>query len=228
VSTLDDVKCHLLRSFASAKVCEHPFRNYHLLDVLPTDVLAGAIAELRFPAKALGGVSGKRELHNDSRRYLDAATLIACPFAQAIAGAYQDNETVDLIERMTGSNLGGCYLRIEFAQDTDGFWLEPHTDLGVKKFTLFHYVNAESGDLGTDLYSSERRWACRFPFAANTALVFIPGSNTFHGFERRPIVGIRRSLIVNFVTENWRAREQLAFPERPVAAKNQRRLQATA
>jgi hypothetical protein len=228
MSVLEDAKCHLQHSFAVAKVCEQPFRNYQLCDVLPPDVLAAAIGELRFPPQTTGETSGKRELHNDTRHYLDAETLVACPFARAIADAYQDGDTVALIERMTGADLGGCYLRIELAQDTDGFWLEPHTDLGVKKFTLFHYVSAETDDLGTDLYFDHDRWACRFPFAANTALVFIPAPNTFHGFERRPITGVRRSLIVNFVTEDWRAREQLAFPDRPVVEKQRRPAHALA
>jgi hypothetical protein len=30
---------------------------------------------------------------------------------------------------------------------------------------------------------------------------------------------VRRSLIVNYVTNEWRAREQLAFPQEPVLAK---------
>ena len=39
-------------------------------------------------------------------------------------------------------------------------------------------------------------------------MVFIPGSNTYHGFEKRPIKGVRTSLIINYVTNEWRAREQ--------------------
>jgi hypothetical protein len=50
-------------------------------------------------------------------------------------------------------------------------------------------------------------------------MIFVPSKGTWHGFERRPIQGVRRSLIVNYVTNEWRAREQLAFPEAPVTAK---------
>jgi len=45
----------------------------------------------------------------------------------------------------------------------------------------------------------------------------VPGDNTYHGFEKRPIEGVRISLIINYVTDEWRAREQLAFPEEPIA-----------
>src|SRR5690606_3520048 len=104
------------------------------------------------------------------------------------------------------------------AQDTNGFWLEPHTDLGVKLFTLLLYASREPShaDLGTDIYDTEKRHVGRSPFKANGAMVFVPSDITFHGFEARPIEGVRKSVIVNFVTNDWRAREQLAFPDRPV------------
>ena len=38
-----------------------------------------------------------------------------------------------------------------------------------------------------------------------------------HGFEPRQIDGVRKSVIVNYVTNDWRAREQLAFPDTPIA-----------
>ena len=47
-------------------------------------------------------------------------------------------------------------------------------------------------------------------------MVFVPAGNTFHGFEGRTIEGVRKSVIINYVTEDWRAREQLAFPDRPL------------
>jgi hypothetical protein len=33
--------------------------------------------------------------------------------------------------------------RVEYAQDVDGFWLEPHTGLGVKTFTTLLYLSTE-------------------------------------------------------------------------------------
>jgi len=52
------------------------------------------------------------------------------------------------------------------------------------------------------------------PYRRNAGLIFIPGSDTWHGFHRRPIVGVRRSLIVNYVKPEWRSRHELAFPDR--------------
>jgi hypothetical protein len=56
----------------------------------------------------------------------------------------------------------------------------------------------------------------RSPFASNAAMVFVPSDITFHGFEPRKIEGVRKSVIINYVTNEWRAREQLAFPHEPI------------
>jgi hypothetical protein len=88
----------------------------------------------------------------------------------------------------------------------------------VKSFTLLLYLSKDPShkDLGTDIYDAEKRHFGRSPFASNAAMVFVPSNNTYHGFERRPIKGVRTSLIINYVTNEWRAREQLAFPEAPL------------
>jgi hypothetical protein len=108
---------------------------------------------------------------------------------------------------------------MEFAQDIDGFWLEPHSDLGVKLFTMLLYLSKDPRhqDLGTDIFDADKKRVGRSPFAPNAAMIFVPADNTFHGFEKRPIKGVRTSLIINYVTDEWRAREQLAFPEAPIA-----------
>ena len=128
-----------------------------------------------------------------------------------MAEAFQAADTVELIERECGTDLSGTNLRIEYCQDTNGFWLEPHTDIGVKRFTMSIYLCRDWGaeELGTDIYDENSKHVARAPSPFNSAMLFIPGKNTFHGFERRPIKGVRRSLIVNYVGQEWRAREEL-------------------
>ena len=184
--------------------------------MLPAHV-AQALDALPFEAPPLDGISGSREIHNNTRRYLDQANIEAFPVCRAVAEAFQDPRTVALVEQVTGADLSGCCLRIEYAQDTDGFWLQPHTDLGVKKFTLLYYLSPQSqDDLGTDIYADAKTWSHRAPFTPGAALAFVPSDNTWHGFEPRPIPVVRKSLIVNYVTAEWRAREQLAYPDTPV------------
>ncbi len=71
---------------------------------------------------------------------------------------------------------------------------------------------------GTDLYDIEKRHVGRSPFASNSAMIFVPSDVTYHGFEPRKINGVRKSLIVNYVTAEWRAREQLSFPDQPIVS----------
>ena len=40
--------------------------------------------------------------------------------------------------------LRDSHLRIEYCLDTDGFWLEPHTDIGAKLFTMLVYLSREA------------------------------------------------------------------------------------
>lgn len=70
--------------------------------------------------------------------------------------------------------------------------------------------------MGTDIFDAEKNHIGRSPFNAGGALVFVPADNTFHGFQSRTIEGVRKSIIVNYVTDDWRAREQLAFPNDPI------------
>jgi hypothetical protein len=206
-------------SLAAAERRETPYRHWLLEQVIPAD-MAAAMDALPFEAPALDGVSGSREVHNNTRRYVDAANIAEHPACRALAEAFQDARTVAAIEDVTGARLDGCCLRIEYAQDTDGFWLQPHTDLGVKKFTLLYYLSPQGEeDLGTDIYANAETWSHRAPFEPGAALAFVPSNNTWHGFEPRPIPVVRKSLIVNYVTSEWRAREQLAYPDTPVAGR---------
>jgi hypothetical protein len=209
----------LLESIASSRRNEAPYRHWFLQHCLPETAVEQVLA-LPFPAPALGGISGKREIHNATRRYFDAENRAQFPVCEGFCQAFQDPRVTDRIAGHFGSKLKGTYLRIEYAQDTDGFWLEPHTDLGVKTFTMLLYMSkdAQHQTLGTDIYDPDKKHLGASPFASNAAMVFVPSNITFHGFEPRKIEGVRKSIIINYVTSEWRAREQLAFPDKPIAA----------
>jgi hypothetical protein len=171
-----------------------------------------------FPVTEIGGVSGTREAHNPDRVYFAGENLQTFENARAAAEAFQSPDIVELLASTFAAPLDNTFVRIEYAQDVDGFWLKPHTDIGVKMFTMLIYMSDDPrhADLGTDIYADENTHVGRSSFEPNSAMIFVPAANTWHGFERRPIAGVRRSLIVNYVTDEWRAREQLAFPQTPV------------
>jgi hypothetical protein len=203
----------------SAAVKESPYRHWLWRSVFP-DTVVQAMAALPFPKPDLHGVSGKRELHNDSRHYFDAANQARFAVCDRVARLFQADETVRLLQEATGADLSDTNVRIEYTLDADCFWLQPHTDLGVKRITILFYMpDAEDQqDLGTDIYADPDTWVARPPFEWNTALVFVPSDNTYHGFEKRDIPRVRRTVIVNYVTQDWMAREQLTYPDIPVRA----------
>ena len=209
---------HFLACLDAADRRAAPWPHLILRDCLGEDALDRLLA-LPFAAPELGGVSGERALHNDKRVYFNPQTRERFPVCQALAELFQAPRTVARLEERCGAALRGGFLRIEYAQDVDGFWLEPHTDIGAKRFSMLVYVSRDAAhrDLGTDIYDARRTPVARVPFVPGTALVFVPSQHSLHGFERRPIEGVRKSLIVNYVGPEWRARHELAWPEAPVA-----------
>lgn len=216
----NDVVATLVRSFQRAAATESPYRYWFMTSCLPPAIL-DEVLQLPFAATDLEGVSGKRELHNNTRHYFDEENRALFPCVAAVSRAFQDERATSAIEETFGARLDRTYLRIEFAQDIDGFWLEPHTDIGVKMFTLLMYLSKDPvhADLGTDIYDSDKRWVGRTPYRANSGMIFVPSTITYHGFEARPIAGVRKLLVINYVTEEWRAREQLAYPHEMIRSR---------
>jgi len=210
---------HLAAALARAARGEHPYRHWLLDDVLPREVCDGLIAlPLRPPE--IGDTLGRRETHNASRIFVtpeSRARLLACA---SLAEALQSPGWIALLERHCGVALGGSYLRIEYCLDQGGFWLEPHTDIGAKLFTFLIYLSdhPDAANWGTDILDAEHRLVTRAPATFNSGLIFVPAADTWHAFAPRPIAGIRRTLIVNYVVPEWRSRHELAFPDLPVSA----------
>jgi hypothetical protein len=214
----DDIFDTFARSLRRRHSLMWPYAHAFLDRVLPESVLR-ELTGLPWAAAELDGLSGRREMHNNERRYFDADAVGELSVAADIAEGFQGWRMIRLLHDELGIDLSGTFLRIEYCQDVDGFWLEPHTDLGVKRLTLQCYLGDEGGqqDLGSDIYADPETRVGRAPFGRNKAMLFIPNAHSWHGFERRPIRGVRKSLIVNYVTDEWRAREQLAFPGEPVS-----------
>jgi hypothetical protein len=214
---LSHLIAHFRDSVAKSQRQSEPFTYWRLFDVMPMETVK-AMRALPLTPQDTGGVSGAREIHNATRNYFDQPNVRKYPVCADVAGVFQAPEIAAALAETYGTNLKGTYLRMEYAADTDGFWLEPHTDLGVKKFTFLYFLSDEPAhdDLGTDLYRAKDSHYGRQPFIPNTGLIFVPSNNTWHGFEKRPIHGIRLSLIINYVSHEWRERQQLSFPDQPI------------
>ena len=211
------VSRHFLQALDRSTAGETPFRHWLLQDMLPEETCR-QIDALPFEPPPIDDTLGKRETHNSTRSFFSADRRARFAVCRDVAGALQSPEVTREIERRCGIALGGSHLRIEYCLDTDGFWLEPHTDIGAKLFTMLIYLSDEPGSeaWGTDLLDDDLEIVATAPYRRNAGLIFIPGPNTWHGFHRREIAGVRRSLIVNFVKPEWRSRHELAFPDMPV------------
>ena len=98
--------------------------------------------------------------------------------------------------------------------DEPGFWLEPHTDIFVKKFTMLVYLADDPAlrSAGTDIHEGppDFKYVGSAPYGRNLGVIFIPGPDTWHGVGHVPIKGHRRSIIINYVTSDWRDKWELA------------------
>src|ERR1700761_3108699 len=213
----DDIARSFLSSLDHSDCCTYPFRHWLLNRVLP-DGTCRAIDALPVTPPQIRDTLGRRETHNSTRLFFGEPQRAAFPVCNDLASALQSDSVVRTIETLCDVALGGSFLRIEYCLDTDGFWLEPHTDIGVKLFTMLIYLADAPGSehWGTDLLDGPHRRVLTTPYQRNFGVVFIPSANTWHGFDRRPIDGVRRSLIVNYVKPEGRARHELAFPRSPV------------
>lgn len=213
------IEGHFLACLDRSPSEPRPFRHWLLQDALPGKACV-AIDALPFKPATIDNSSGKRETHNSTRVFFGAAERRRHAVCGDLAEALQSAAVTGRIEARCAVDLAGSFLRIEYCLDTDGFWLEPHTDIGAKLFTMLIYLSAEPGceSWGTDIMDADGTVVETAPYRRNGGLIFIPAADTWHGFRKRPIAGVRRSLIVNYVKPEWRSRHELAYPDRPVAA----------
>jgi hypothetical protein len=202
-----------LHSLARADHARAPF-DYWLLDsVLPADDIDALLA-LPFAPPQGAVFNGKRDTNNSTRVYFTREHQERFPVCRRIAEGLNDPEVRLAIEKTTGADLSDGHLRIEYCQDAPGFWLEPHTDILVKKFTMLVYLSDDPRlrMAGTDIHEGppDFEYVTSAPYGRNLGLIFIPAHNTWHGVGRHPIEGLRKSLIVNFVTSEWRDKWELA------------------
>jgi hypothetical protein len=113
-------------------------------------------------------------------------------------------------ERNFGCDLSNTYLRPEVIDDRYPFFHAIHTDTPEKKLSIIVNISKEDEqNLATDLYSDKDTHFKKLEWKENSALLFVPTDDRFHGFDRMKYKGIRRIMIINFVDSNvWRNKNQ--------------------
>src|SRR5665647_3576690 len=87
----------LLASFKNALQRQEPYRHWFVRDCLPQTTV-NEILNLPLAAADLDGVSGKRELHNATRRYFDTGNRASFTCVDAVAEAFQDLSLIHISE----------------------------------------------------------------------------------------------------------------------------------
>lgn len=206
-------------AFANAEVKNTPYQ-YWLFEGALSNELCNGITALPIEPAGEYDTQGKRDSHNELRRFFSPEMRNEFKAINDVTELFHSKPVIKAIEKMCNISLSGSYLRIEYCQDKNGFWLEPHMDIKEKLVTIQIYLNtdADAETLGTDIYNPDKSHFGRAPASINKGMVFVPKEpNSYHGFEKRKILATRRSLIINYVTDDWRARHELAFPENKIA-----------
>jgi hypothetical protein len=211
--TVNPVAESFLACFARAKHESWPFDYWLLEGALPREDV-DAIANLPVAPPKDVVFNGRRETNNSSRMFFNAEAQDKFPVVQRVVDGFKDERVIAAIERETGAELATTRLRIEYCQDAPGFWLEPHTDIAVKKFTMLVYLldDPALALAGTDIHEGppEHRYVTTAPYGKNLGVIFIPGKTTWHGVGHHPLRGLRKSIIINYVSPDWRDTFELA------------------
>jgi len=208
---------HFVSALRTARREETPYRHWLLRDVLPEAACVG-ILSLPIAPPQVRHLDGTRASFNAQRSFFTPQRIARYAPCAMLAEALQRPEVARSFAETCGVEVEGSFLRIEYIQDLDGAWLEPHCDIPEKLFSMVIYLctGPDAEAWGTDIYDAERRWVGRSSAEFDSAVIFIPGNNTWHGFDPRPIDGVRRLMEINYVRPNWRDRDQLCFPDQPI------------
>jgi len=212
-----EIAAQFRRSVRSSERADVPFRHWKVKAVFPADLCTGLLT-LPIAPPRVGKTDGTRNSYDDTRCFITPLMRAKFPACQALSEAMQRPQVARAMAETCEIGLAGSYLRMEYIQDTDGAWLEAHRDIPEKLFSMVIYLftGPDAAEWGTDIYDERQRWVGRSSGEFDSGVIFVPGPATWHGFEPRPIVGVRRLMEINYVRSDWRDRSQLAFPDRPI------------
>lgn len=210
---------HFIRALQKSRCDDRPYIHWTLAEALP-EIIAANILMLPIKPPLIDECGGVRDLNdnNSKRSFFTPELRSQFPVCATLTEALQRPAVARQMADTCKIGVEGSYLRIEYIQDTDGAWLEPHHDIPEKLFSMVIYLctGPEAKNWGTDIYDNQKKWCGRATAEFNSAVIFVPGDNTWHGFDKRPILGVRRLMEINYVRPSWRDRDQLCFPDKPI------------
>ena len=220
VPTVDAIAEHFAQAVRESQRSDNPYRHWKVKDVFPIDLCTG-ILTLPVAPPVLGDTDGTRNTYNESRCFITPEMRRKFPTCQAMSEALSRPDVARTMAETCNIDVEGSYLRMEYIQDLNGSWLEPHRDIPEKLFSMVVYlfIGPDAAEWGTDIYDANVKWVGRSPPTFNAGVIFVAGPATWHGFDPRPIIGVRRLMEINYARHDWRDKNQLAFPDQPISLK---------
>jgi hypothetical protein len=217
VPSPEAIASHFIGALQRSVRLETPYRRWALTDSFP-EALSAAVALLPIVPPMLGATDGTRDAYNARRTFFTPKLRSEYPTCENLCQALMRPDVARQLSQTLEFDADGTFVRVEYIQDTDGMWLEPHRDVPEKIFSMVLYLctGPHTKDWGTDIYDDNKQWVGRSSSEFNTSAIFKAGRNTWHGFDKRPIIGVRRLMEINYVRD-WRDRDQLSFPDTPVS-----------
>jgi len=197
-----------LRKFAFN---HEPFKHW-LFDGVLSEETIDELLKLPLPVPKIEKHTGKRESQNQTRIFLNKECCNKHSVAKNVANVFNHPSIISKLSNICGRDLTKGKLRIEYTLDTGDFWLEPHLDIKEKLVTFLIYLSKDPGssEWGTTIYNRDLSFHSKAPYKSNMGLMFMAGEDTWHGVPKQNIQGIRKNLIINFVTKDWKSINELA------------------
>ena len=197
----------VVNSFKSAHESTYPFLHWEVENMLP-NVLMDQILAVRIPQSSGFVYDGTRasdsKVRPDGtpprRMFIGKDVIVEHPFFKDLVDAFLAPDVLAIVHDKFHVDTTDLYLRVEYINDFDGFFLDPHKDIIEKQFTLLLYLGKGAENLGTDFYDTNKKVVKTTKFGHNRGYVFTPSERSWHGLERKKIVDRRCSLLVNYVT----------------------------
>ncbi len=211
---------HNLNEFLLKKVSENldkvicktePFKHWLYNSVL-LDETIDELLKLELPQTKIESHKGKREIYNESRIFFNKENCDKYPVIRNIVNIFNNPDIISQLGNICERDLRQGKLRIEYTQDSGDFWLEPHLDIKEKLLTFLVYLSKDpsSSGWGTTIYNKDLSFHSKAPYKSNLGLMFMAGKDTWHGVPKQNIQGIRKNIIINYVTSDWRSIHELA------------------
>lgn len=197
----------LASAFKSAPEFSYPFKHWEVENALPTE-LTEQILAVRIPRTDGFAYDGTRASDSQlrpggtppRRMFIDTNTKDSHPFFQDLIDALLSEPVIEVVNNKFGVDTTDLYLRVEYINDFDGFFLDPHKDIVEKRFSMLLFLGDGPEHMGTDFYDADLNVVKTVSFRHNNAYVFLPGDDTWHGLEKKSIPDRRCSLLINYVT----------------------------